>query len=258
MEKNFRVKYRLFFIGCSDNLHYSSLEFEDYDEDLGRICKKEYERTYGSEAADRVIKSMPYSREIGMLKAHNPDSAQKKAREQIELILSSDKNHCWDHQKKRYRLDIGEAIQMSPLDIYVYQAVQERFDRENYKFLLKYFEPSFLSKHGIGPNAVAKPEPMPPTQAGGGPLIDYKKGFQQQVSPLILDIVRDEAEAKIAMDLIFENIKRKEVPLEDGDHHSITYGEEIFVGYFITTKEAFALAKNKDKLKKLIWERLSL
>lgn len=257
-ELNFRVKYRLFFIGHSGNPYIPFLEFEDRDEDLERICEQKCKEIgHISGVADRIIESMPYSREVGMLRAHNPTHAQGKARTQIELMLSTDKHHSWDYHQKNYRLDIGEAIQMSPLNIYVYQAVQERFNGENYEFLLKHFEPSFLSEHGIGPDATTKPKPMPPIQGGGGPLIDYRKGFSQQVSPLILDAVRDDAEAQIAMDLIFKHIERKKVPVADGDHHSYSYGEEIYVGYFISTSEAFALAKNKDKLRSLIQERLS-
>jgi len=124
------------------------------------------------------------------------------------------------------------------LERVVSSIVNEKWNSENKEFILGF------------------PDKIPPTQPGDfpGSSLDYDADFPSKVVPLILRVARNKKEAKLIIEGVFSKIERGTYPnlVEDGDHHSITYGEPTFHRYYINSYNALSLAQQPDELRKFL------
>lgn len=75
--------------------------------------------------------------------------------------------------------------------------------------------------------------------------------FLNQVTDLLAQAVEYTDEIPIAIDLVFAKVTGYSQTMADGDHHSLTYGQEI--GHWIRlTGAAMKLAQDTQELKRLI------
>jgi hypothetical protein len=241
MDAAYRVKYALvLFNDYSDGAHYQAFAHEDAEPWLEKECERIYKELQGEEKRRSVIDQMPLLKEVGEISAQGPSHATSLARLRVEQMLTSDKFRSDENKRGLYMLKFGEAIPMTPLDRFIYSEVRERFDRENYRFLEQNLESEFLAQHGFGPNAKPKPAPLPNPFPAYGSIIQYKTGFPQQITPLILNVSGNEAQARVVMDRVFSRIDRHSAPVTEGDTACIDWGEVIGTAYHILTEPAFS------------------
>jgi hypothetical protein len=129
-------------------------------------------------------------------------------------------------------------------------------------------ENEHLRNAGFSPDILSTPSKIGQSQAGGGPLIrcvpsdeggwveDIQNHFPNIVCPLIQQAAENIAEAGAALEEIFCRIQIREQAEEDGDHHSITYGEPVFTAYYLDIEEAVRVARDTDRLRDLVHRRL--
>ena len=107
------------------------------------------------------------------------------------------------------------------LENWVEKNVRERWDRENNEY---------LQSQGFEKDILQHPEKIPAVQAGDypGSAISYDKDFPVKAVSGILSAASNKEEAEAYINEVFSRIERKSEPVADGDHHSITYGENVF------------------------------
>lgn len=205
-----------------------------------------------AERKDGFLKEETFSVEVV---ADSEDEALRRAhwKLQMERFVDSPRNFRSENVQPVSHMELGE------LGRWVFEEVVRKWLKENYP----------LESHGFKPDVLSKPELIPPAQGGGLPKVRYidpetgvyfrdpQLNFPQKITPLILRVVKDKREAKAAIDLIFERVSVAEEKEGDGDHHSMTYGEEVIPVYYIRTEEALSLAKNPEELRQLIDKKLA-
>ena len=137
-----------------------------------------------------------------------------------------------------------------PLGEWVSEKVVQRWREEN---------SNYLSSHGWKIDILDHPESIPPSQPGNfpGTSISYNPEFPLKITPLISDTTSNREEAEVAIDEIFNQISRYETGEKDGDHHSITYGEEVFTSYHIDTQSAITLAEDTERLYQSLCKKMT-
>jgi hypothetical protein len=174
---------------------------------------------------------------------------------QVESMVESPRNFQFT------KVELVSNDELGKMGKFVFENLKRKWLRENYH----------LERVGAGfkPDELLRPEKIHPAQGGGLPILRYidpetrqyirvpQLDFPQKITSLILKVVNDEKEAEAAVDLIFGEVYVEPEMEGDGDHHSMTYGQEVIPVYYIRTEKAFALAKNPEKLRQLIGERMS-
>jgi hypothetical protein len=114
---------------------------------------------------------------------------------------------------------------------YVEGEIQKRWVRENEEY---------LTKHGFPAGCMSSPEKIPATQPGDfpGSALTYDREFLQKATEAICRKATSDLEAQKLIEGAFQLIKRGSTGVADGDHHSPTYGEEVFRQFYIDTKAA--------------------
>ncbi len=120
----------------------------------------------------------------------------------------------------------------SELEKRLLKEIQERWDKENADYFTQYGWPLLAL-------------PMEKQDAA----IHYDRNFPQTITPLLARLVAlYPGRGKQIIDEVFSKIQRYKTTKVDGDHHSPSYGEEVFTGYRIETDEAFAAAREMLEL----------
>lgn len=115
----------------------------------------------------------------------------------------------------------------SELEKRLLQEIQERWDKENSDYFTQYGWPLLAI-------------PMEKQSSA----IRYDPDFPKRIVPLLARLVAIyPGRGKQIIDEVFSKIQRYETKKVDNDHHSPSYGEEVFAGYRIETSEAFAAAQ---------------
>ncbi|MEW5908115.1 MAG: hypothetical protein AB1643_02990 [Patescibacteria group bacterium] len=187
------------------------------------------------------------------IEADSPQTADTEAQRQI-LASRPDLLRLQPFSREIAIWDI-QIMMEEPLDElgeWILQVISKKWLTENHHLAEFNYSPDTLSK------------PFGSSQGGGGPLFQYmhpgtstwtkhiQTKFPQEIAPLIRMAVCNRREAEKAIELVFARIKVREESEADGDHHSSTYGEPVFVAYYLDADEAFKLASNTQGLRQLL------
>lgn len=191
------------------------------------------------------------------VEAISEEDAKQRATFKIrmERIVESPRNFRFS------KIEPASHDELGIIGKFVFENLKRKWLRENYH----------LEQVGAGfrPDELLMPEKIRPAQGGGYPILRHidpetKKylrvpqlEFPQKITPLVLKVANNKKEAEAAVDLIFDEVYVEPEMEGDGDHHSMTYGQEVIPVYYIQTEKAFAIAKNPEKLRQLINERMS-
>lgn len=206
----------------------------------------------GAEAKNGLFKEKGFCVEIEGV-------SEEDAKQRAIYMIKSKKAFDCPRNFQFAKIEIVSHDELGEIGKFIFESLKIKWLKENHH----------LEQMGFKPDTLMRPEEIPLAQAGGSSILRYinpetnrcqeyfQLDFPQQMTPLILKVANNKKEVEAAVDLIFNEVYIEEIMEGDGDHHSMTYGQNVIPAYYIQSEKAYILANSPGKLQQLIREVVS-